>query len=114
LKGHELKLKDLKKSTSPFKIFINKEVPMLVYIARYYKKSDGNTKRKILGCIFSKKPFWKQGELQPLSSQLRYRFYSTPAWFSKNRAQKKVVENNLLSYVAPLNPLQKEGIYFSR
>ena len=28
---------------------------MLENIAEYYKKSDGKTKKKILGCIFSKK-----------------------------------------------------------
>jgi site-specific DNA recombinase len=63
LTGLELKLKDLKQSTSPFKTFINKEVPMLVNIARYYKKADGNTKRKILGCIFSEKMILEKGRV---------------------------------------------------
>jgi hypothetical protein len=39
LTGLEFKLKDLKKSTSPFKTFINKEVPMLENIVECYKKS---------------------------------------------------------------------------
>jgi hypothetical protein len=61
LTGLELKLKDLKKSTSPFKTFINKEVPMLENIVEYYKKADGKTKKKILGCIFSKKLVLEKG-----------------------------------------------------
>jgi len=30
-----------------------------------------------------------EGPLQPMNSQNRYRFYSSPARFSKNQAQKK-------------------------
>ena len=61
--GLELKLKDLKKMTSPFKTFINKEVPMLENIAEYYKNSDGKTKKKILGCIFSEKLVYEKGKV---------------------------------------------------
>ena len=53
LTGLQLKLKNLKQTTSPFKTFINKKVPMLEDIMEYYRKADGKTKKKILGCIFS-------------------------------------------------------------
>ena len=53
LTGLELKLKNMKQTTSLSKTFINKEVSMLEDIAEYYKKSDGKTQKKILGCIFS-------------------------------------------------------------
>ena len=43
LTGLELKLKNLKKTTSPFKTFINKEVPMLENIAEYYKNVNEST-----------------------------------------------------------------------
>jgi len=56
-------LKDLKKSPSPFKTYINKEVTMLENIAEYYKKSDGATKKKILICIFSEKLVLDKGKV---------------------------------------------------
>ncbi|MBT3385800.1 MAG: hypothetical protein HN778_07575 [Prolixibacteraceae bacterium] len=63
LTGLELKLKDLRKSTSPFKTYVNKEIPMLENITVYYKKADGKTKKKILGCIFSKKLVFEKGKI---------------------------------------------------
>jgi len=50
----ELKLKNLKQTTSPFKTFINKEVLILEHLSEYYRKADGKTKNKVLACIFSK------------------------------------------------------------
>ena len=49
------KLTELQQEVSPFKIYIQKEVPMLEYLLEYYRKSDGVTKKKIPGCIFSEK-----------------------------------------------------------
>jgi hypothetical protein len=49
------KLTDLQQQTSPFKIYIQKELPMLENLLEYYRKSDGATKKKILGCIFAEK-----------------------------------------------------------
>src|ERR1035437_9979243 len=49
------KLTDLQQQTSPFKIYIQKEVPMLESLLEYYRKSDGVTKKKILNSIFSEK-----------------------------------------------------------
>lgn len=63
LTGLELKLKNLKQTTSPFKTFINKEVPMLENIVKYYKEADGKTKKKILGCIFSEKLTLEKGKV---------------------------------------------------
>ena len=61
--GLELKLKNLIQTTSPFKTFINKEVPMLENLVEYYQNSDGKTKKKILGCIFSEKLVLEKGKL---------------------------------------------------
>jgi SMC interacting uncharacterized protein involved in chromosome segregation len=55
LVGLSCKLKDLKDDKSPFKEYIKHTVPMLENLVSYYRKSDGNTKKKILSCIFSKK-----------------------------------------------------------
>jgi predicted nucleic acid-binding Zn-ribbon protein len=49
------KLTDLQQQTSPFKVYIQKEIPMLENLLEYYRKSDGATKKKILGCIFAEK-----------------------------------------------------------
>jgi site-specific DNA recombinase len=63
-------LKGLKQDKSPYKEYVNQTVPTLENIAEYYKKVDGMTKKRILGCIFSKKLVLKKEELQLLSSQL--------------------------------------------
>ena len=55
--GIELKLRNLNQTASPYKTFIKKEVPMLENLVEYYKKANGKTKKKILGCIFSKISF---------------------------------------------------------
>ena len=61
--GLEHKLKNLKQTTSPFKTFINKEIPILENLMEYYKNADGKTKKKILGCIFSKKLILEKGKV---------------------------------------------------
>jgi hypothetical protein len=47
------KLTDLQQQTSPFKAYIQKEVPMLENLLEFYRKSDGKTKKKIPSCIFA-------------------------------------------------------------
>ena len=37
------KLTDLQQEVSPFRIYIQKEVPMLENLLEYYRKADGNT-----------------------------------------------------------------------
>jgi hypothetical protein len=49
------KLTDLQQQTSPLKINIRKQVPMLENLLEYYRKSDGATKKKIPGCMFAEK-----------------------------------------------------------
>lgn len=56
------KLIDLQQQVSPFKTYIKKELPMLENLVEYYRKSDGATKKKILGCIFSEKLVFKNGK----------------------------------------------------
>ncbi len=100
--GLELKLKDLKKSTSPFKTYVNKEVPMLENIAEYYKKSDGKTKKKILGCIFSKKLVFEKGKVATYKYTIPIQVLLNASEVFKKLGTKKEVENDLLSCVAPL------------
>jgi len=49
------KLSDLQQEVSPFRIYIQEEVPMLENLLDYYTKSDGVTKKKILNTIFAEK-----------------------------------------------------------
>jgi len=54
------KLIGLMDQPSPYKTYISKTVPMLENLAGFYKQADGQTKRKILGCIFSEKLVYKR------------------------------------------------------
>jgi hypothetical protein len=59
------KLTDLQQEVSPFRIYFQKEVPMLENLLEYYRKSDGATKKKILGCNTDKKLIFVKKKLQP-------------------------------------------------
>jgi hypothetical protein len=100
--GLELKLKNLKQTTSPFKTFINKEVPMLENIAEYYKKVDGKTKKKILGCIFSKKLVLEKGRVATYEFTKPIEVLLKASKVSKKSGTKKEVAYDLLSCLAPL------------
>lgn len=49
------KLIEMKEHLTPYKNNINNTIPILENIVSYYRKADGKTKKKILGCIFSEK-----------------------------------------------------------
>ncbi len=57
------KLNDHQQQISPFKNYIQKEVPMLENLLEYYRKSDGVTKKKILNNIFAEKLILEKGEI---------------------------------------------------
>jgi hypothetical protein len=57
------KLIDLQQEVSAFRLFIQKEVPMLENILAYYRKSNGTTKKKIPGCIFAEKLVLDKGKV---------------------------------------------------
>jgi hypothetical protein len=86
---------------SPFKTYVSKTVPMLENLTGYYKAADGQTKKKILGCIFSEKLVFEKGRVAtiPYTEPIQVLFKITKVLQgSKN---KKEVENNLLSTLAP-------------
>ena len=49
------KLSGLMDQPSQYKTYISKTVPMLENLTGYYKEADGQTKKKISGCILSEK-----------------------------------------------------------
>jgi len=48
---------------SPYKTYISKTVPMLENLTGYYKAADGQTKKKIPGCIFTEKLVFEKGRV---------------------------------------------------
>jgi site-specific DNA recombinase len=55
LSQKQVKLDWLKSTKSPFKVYLNKTLPMIENLSQYWDKADGKTKKKILGCIFTEK-----------------------------------------------------------
>ena len=52
----------LRQKGTPYKNYVTKEIPMLENLVAFYKKADGKTKKKILGCIFSEKLIFEKGK----------------------------------------------------
>ena len=95
------KLSGLMDQPSPYKTYISKTVPMLENLTGFYREADGQTKRKILGCIFSEKLVLEKGRVAttPFTEPIQVLFKITKVLQgSKN---KKEVEKNLLSTLAP-------------
>jgi DNA invertase Pin-like site-specific DNA recombinase len=57
------KLTELQQEKSPFKVYLQKEVPMLENLLEYYRRSNGATKKKILGTIFAEKLVLEKGKV---------------------------------------------------
>ena len=51
------------RNVSATAIYIQKEVPMLENLLEYFRKSDGKTKKKILGTIFAEKLVLEKGKV---------------------------------------------------
>ncbi len=95
------RLNGLQDEPSPYKTYISKTVPMLENLTGYYKAADGQTKKKILGCIFSEKLVFEKGKVAttPFTEPIQVLFkIAKVLQGSKN---KKEVENDLLSTLAP-------------
>lgn len=103
LKG---RLEDVSEKGSPYKTYISKTLPMLEDLVSYYKKADGLTKKKILGCIFSEKLVLENGRVAttPFTIPVQVLFNASKAL--EGSANKKEVENDLLSIMAPPTGLE--------
>ena len=96
------KVEHLQEHGSTYKKYIKKDVPMLENLVSFYQKSNGETKRKILGCIFSEKFVLQNKKVAAIK-------YTTPIQFLLNvkgvldsGKTKKEVENDLFIQLAPL------------
>ena len=74
---------------------------MLENLTGYYKQADGQTKRKILSCIFTEKLVFEKGGVAttPFTEPVQVLFKI--ARVLQGCKNKKEVENNLLSTLAP-------------
>ena len=79
---------------------------MLENTAEYYKNSDGKTKKKILGCIFSKKLVTEKGKVATYEFTKPIEILLNASKVFRKSGTKKEVAYNLLSCLAP--PLRLE------
>jgi DNA invertase Pin-like site-specific DNA recombinase len=102
------KLTELQQQTSPFKNYIQKEVPMLENLLEYYRRSDGATKKKILSTIFAEKLVLEKGKVaSPVFTEPIQLIFRISEVLRRSEKKKKV--DLSLSLVATLtkNPIFK-------
>ncbi len=95
------KLTDLQQQISPFKFYIQKEVPMSENLLEFYRKSDGASRKKIPGCIFSEKLVLENGRVATSTFTLPIEFILNASEILGSSRKKKEVENDLLSRLVP-------------
>lgn|SRR6185503_3256622 len=92
---------DLNESTSPYREYLDKHVPMLEDVLTFYQNSNGKTKNKILGCIFSEKLHFENGKVAapkfttPIDVLIR-----ASGVLGSNKMKKEVI-SDLLPTMAP-------------
>jgi site-specific DNA recombinase len=104
--GLNERLANLRQRGTPYKNYVTKEVPMLENLVEFYKKADGVTKKKILGCIFSEKLIFEKGKScnQPYSKPVSILLLIIKEL--QGSKKKMEVENDLQSIMAPQTGLE--------
>ncbi len=92
------KLTDLQQQKSPFKVFIQKKVPMLENLLEYYRKSDGATKKKILNTIFAEKLIVINGKvIEPIYTEPIKLILRISKFITNSKGEKEVdIDSKLL------------------
>jgi hypothetical protein len=75
---------------------------MLENLSGFYKQADGQTKRKILGCIFSEKLVFEKGRVATTTFTEPIQVLFKIVRVLQGSKNKKEVKINLLSTLAPL------------
>jgi len=96
------RLSDLACINSPFESYISSAIPMLENLVQFYQKSEGKTKKKILGCIFSEKMVLEKGRVATTHFTTPISVLLNASKVLEKSENKKEVENDLLSIMAPL------------
>ena len=97
------KLEGLTQGMTPYKNYINKEIPMMENLLSFYRKSDGKSKKKILGCIFSEKVVLEKGRVATTPFSIPIQVLINTSKVLEGTKNKKEVVFDLLSIMAPLN-----------
>ena len=75
---------------------------MLENLLEYYRKSDGNTEKKILSCIFSKKIVLEKSKVATYEFTTPIQVLLNVSKVCRGTKKRQEVENDLLSCMAPL------------
>lgn len=104
---YKSKLEGLTQETTAYKNYINKEIPMMENLLLFYRKSDGKTKKKILSCIFSEKVVLEKGRVATTPFSIPVQVLINTSKVLEGSKNKKEVENDLLSIMAPPARLER-------
>ena len=107
LLSYKTKLDGLTQGMTPYKNYINKEIPMMENLLLFYRKSDGKTKKKILSCIFSEKVVLEKGRVATTPFSIPVQVLINASKVLEGSKNKKEVENDLLSIMAPPARLER-------
>ena len=97
----ERKLTELNEEMTPYKDYINNQVPMLENLVEFYQKSDGKTKNKILSCIFSEKIYFEENKDAAISLHEPIRVLMNASKVLSSGKKEKEVKIDLLPTLAP-------------
>ena len=97
----ELELKDLNEVEAPFQAYIKEQIPMFENLLEYYRNSNGRIKKKILGCIFSKKIEFDENRAATYELKPGIKNMILISNSLQNRKIKKEVKSDLFSVGAP-------------
>jgi len=87
---------------TPYKDYINNQVPMLLNLVEFYQKCDGKTKNKILSCIFSEKIYFEENKDAAISLHEPIRVLMNASKVLSSGKKEKEVKIDLLPTLAPL------------
>ena len=101
LNDKQIKLERLKSTKSPFKVYLNKTLPMIENLSVYWDKADGKTKQKILGCIFTEK--FENFDFESCNNIFTQEIESImlASKVLKSSKKRQEVKNDILSNIAP-------------
>jgi DNA invertase Pin-like site-specific DNA recombinase len=94
-------LTDMTQEMTPYRTYIEKEVPLLEDLVSFYKNSDGKTKKKILGCIFLEKLHFEDGKAANIVFTKPIQVLLNITKDLQRHKKEKEVKNDLLSTCAP-------------
>ncbi len=106
----ERRITELNEETTPYKDYINNQVPMLENLVEFYQNSDGKTKNKILSCIFSEKIYFDEKKDAAISFHEPIQVLINASKVLKGCKKEKEVKKDLLPTLAPPSGLEPETL----